>query len=252
MLEREPLEVSRRLLEEAGARVAHDMKEEAFQALDEIMDALRVILEDPHFKPVSDRPRSWISVTWDFLRNGLQFHDESLIRANLAQIRKHSPSKLDVLDRAFTRGLGMMDMRSIREQSTLNQIAMAPLILPRAFSVWGLFKFSTREAQFGAYYIVWFVELMLACAVIGWLAPVLVPGIVVWFVAAEFVDKDLELEEAMSQGYLFSLLVFAGNIELVLELCREKGIELGKLLQVSEQFVLFEMGAAPTDSQQEC
>ena len=219
------------------------MREEAFQALDEIMDALRVILEDSHFKPAPDRPRSLLSSVISFFRNGLQFHDEALIRQNLEEIRKHAPSKLDALDKAFTRGLGLIDTRSLREQNTIHQIAMAPLLLPRAFSVWGLFKFSSRDAQFGLYYVVWFLELMAVCALAGWLSPALVPGIVIWFVGAEFVDKDLELEEAWHQGYLFTLLVFAGNIELVLELCHAKGVELGKLLQVSERFVLFEMAS---------
>jgi len=224
------------------------MKEDTFETLDEIMDALRVILEDPHFKASSDRPLPPYRRAWQFLSNGLTFHGESLIRENLEEIRKHSPSKLDVLEQALSKGSGSLDTRGARERSLLYQLATAPIFFPRVLGILAFLKFSSRDAQILVHYGTWLVQTVALSAFAAWLSPQLVPGVLVWSIVTEIVDRDLEFEEAWSLGYLFSLLTFVGNTELVLELCQNKGIEFGKLLHVSERYVLFEMGMQEDDS----
>jgi hypothetical protein len=217
------------------------MKADTLESLDEIMDALRVILEDPCFKPAAGCPLPFFRRLYHFVSNNLAFHDETLIRENLEEIRKHSPSKLDVLERALSKGTASLDTRGIRERSLVYQLATAPIFLPRVFGILAFLKFSSREAQLTVHYGIWLVQTVVLSALAGWISPQLVPGILVWSIVTEIVDRDLEFEEAWSLGYLFSLLTFVGNTELVLELCQAKGIELGKLLRVSERYVLFEM-----------
>ena len=214
------------------------MKEEAVEALNEILDALQDILEDPVFTPREEAPRN----TWESLvalwRGGGRMHDDDVVIERLEMIDAQRPGKLAALARAMEHASALQHLESQRAKNGWYKLATAPLILPQLLSMLALLTFSTREAQWLVYYGVWLAEAVFFSMLADLISPLLVPTVIMWCVIAEMMEKDLEAEELLGSLFLFRMLMASSKMESILELCREKGVECGRLVSVSERWAV--------------
>jgi hypothetical protein len=212
------------------------MKEEAVEALNEILDALQDVLEDPVFTARADPPRT----SWDafiaFVGNGFKFHDDAFVISRLELIDEQRPGKLAALAAALEKACELQGLQSSRDRSPWYKLATAPLFLPQIAGILCLLKFSTREAQWVAYYGVWLVQAIGMSLLVSLLSPTLVPGVLMWCILSEMMEKDLDTEELLGSLFLFRMLRASIKMEHVLDLCQEKGVECGRLMSVSERF----------------
>src|SRR5262249_41378722 len=123
--------------------------------LGELMDSLRLILEDAQFERPKTSRLTGPQRAWSFFRNGFRFHDDLLIYRNLEEIHSHSPYKLTGLFEVLGRRRSLGKKRGVRDGNIWYLIATAPRLLPFLASLVALLKFSAREAQWAIYSMVW-------------------------------------------------------------------------------------------------
>ena len=215
------------------------MTEEAVAVLNDIMDALRVVLEDPHFQKAPQLATHPVLSAWRFIKNGFRFHDERLVLDNLKKVEEKAPFKINGLLLALRKSVVLHQLRSLRQDRRIYKLATLPLLLPRVASILSLLKFSTREAQSLAYYTVWLFQALALYALVGYFFPLIAPGVLMWCVIAETMDRDLEVEEILGSLGLFSILSMSCKVEYVLDLCQDKGIELGTLIHAAESYGVY-------------
>jgi len=214
------------------------MKEELVEALDEIAGAFCRILDEPDFK--FDKP----PLTFDveglrrFFRQGFSNHSSEEILEALRDAHRRNPYNFTGLIEGFEKLRQIRDFRDSREGSLFYRVALAPIFLPKVTGILGLLKFSNRDVQWGFYYSTLGIVALLGAWLFSWLNPAWIPGLVSWCLLSEFVERDLEIEEALRSNCLFALMVMSGNVERLLEVCRDRGIELGKLFAAGDQITL--------------
>lgn len=214
------------------------MNEEAIDALNDILDALQDILEDPVFTVREEAPRTvWESVLALWRGRG-RMHDDDVVIERLELIEQQRPGKLAALARAMEHASALSGLESQRSRNAWYKFATAPLIVPQVLGMLALLTFSTREAQWLVYYGVWLGEAVFFAMLADLISPLLVPGVIMWCVIAEMMEKDLEAEELLGSLFLFRMLSASSKMESILELCREKGVECGRLVAVSERWAL--------------
>jgi hypothetical protein len=214
------------------------MNEDAVDALNDILDALQDILEDPVFTVRDSAPRTvWDSVVALWRGRG-RMHDDDVVIERLELIEEQRPGKLAALARAMEHASALQGLESQRSRNAWYKFATAPLIVPQVLGMLGLLTFSTREAQWVIYYGVWLGEAVFFASLANLISPLLVPGVIMWCVIAEMMEKDLEAEELLGSLFLFRMLSASSKMESILELCREKGVECGRLVAVSERWAL--------------
>jgi hypothetical protein len=204
--------------------------------LGDLMEALRLVLEDSRFPRLRSGSPAGLAGLLAVLRGG-RGQDGALVYDSLRQIQETAPYKLTGLYEILQKPGALSGLKGMRDGKAWYMIATAPRILPNLLAALALLKFSSREAQWSAYAMAWVIQAAGLCAVVGWLAPMLVPGLIVWCVGSEVLHSQLDFEEVMTFVCPFSILRACSKMEYVLELCQEKGVELGRLLEVSEQFV---------------
>jgi hypothetical protein len=214
------------------------MNEDAVEALNDILDALQDVLEDPVFTARQDAPRSMFQALVSFWRNGYKLHDDEFVIERLELLDEQRPGKLIALARALERAGELRGLQGPRDRNPWYKLAIAPLILPQLCGAMGLLKLSTREAQWALYYGVWLAQAVGMSALASLISPHLVPGVILWCVFAEMMEKDLDAEELLASMFLFRMLRASMKLEHVLDLCWEKGVEAGRLLTVSERFAI--------------
>jgi hypothetical protein len=204
--------------------------------LGELMDSLRLILEDSLFERPSASRLSGTALCYRFFKDGFRFHDDTLIYRNLEEIHSRAPYKLTGLFEVMgRRRLGKR--KGLRDGNVWYLMATAPRLLPFLASLIGLLKFSAREAQWAIYSTVWIAQLIIVGALLSLISPQLVPALVVWAVGAELMHEQLDIEEALRCFCPVATLRTLSKMEYVLELCQERCIEIGKLIDVGERFV---------------
>lgn len=214
------------------------MNEEGIEALDEILNALEDILEDPVFTARSDAPRSIPQAFVAFYRNGWKQHDDDFLIRRLELLEEQRPGKLAALAKAMEKAGDMKAAQDSRERNPWYRAAIAPLCLPQAFGLLTLLKLSSREAQLLVYYGVWLVQALVFSCLASMISPHLVPGVLLWCIVAEMMEKDLDAEELLRSLFLFRMLAASVRLEHVLELCWEKGVEVGRLMTVSDRYAI--------------
>jgi len=214
------------------------MKEEAVDALNDILDALQDILEDPVFTAREEAPHTpWESMVALWRGRG-RMHDDDCVIERLEMIDAQRPGKLAALARAMEHASALQHLESARSRNTWYKVATAPLIVPQLLGMLALLTFSAREAQWIVYYGVWLGEAVFFSSLANLLTPLLVPTVILWCVIAEMMEKDLEAEELLGSLFLFRMLSASSKMESILELCREKGVECGRLVAVSERWAV--------------
>ena len=206
-------------------------REDAIDALNDILDALQDVLEDPVFT-ARDEPTSFLS----FIRSGFTFHDDDFVMERLQLLHEQRPGKLDALARALEKASDLSGLQSPREKNRWYKLAIAPLIVPQVLGLLALLKFSSREAQYLVYYSVWLGQAIGLATLVSLFLPALAPSVLVWHILAEMMEKDLDAEELLGSLFLFGMMRASWKMETVLALCHEKGVECGKLVAVSERF----------------
>jgi hypothetical protein len=214
------------------------LNEEGIEALDEILDALRDILEDPVFTARPDAPRSIPAAFVAFFRNGWKQHDDEFLIARLERLDEQRPGKLEALARAMEKACNLKGLQGSRERNPWYRLAIAPLLLPQAFGLITLLKLSTRDAQLPVYYGVWLLQALFLSWLVSWISPHLIPGVLLWCIVAEMMEKDLDAEELLGSLFLFRMLAASIKLEHVLDLCWEKGVEVGRLMTVSDRYAI--------------
>lgn len=212
------------------------MNEEAVEALNDILDALRDVLEDPVFTARQDAPRSVFAATVALFRNGFKLHDDEFVIQRLELLDQQRPGKLIALARALERAGELRGLQGARDRNPWYKAAIAPLILPQLCGAVALLKLSTREAQWAVYYGVWLLQALALSLFASLISAHLVPGVLLWCILAEMMEKDLDTEELLGSLFLFRMLHASVKLEHVLDLCWEKGVEAGRLMTVSERF----------------
>ena len=212
------------------------MQEEAIDALNDILDAIQDILEDPVFTAREAAPRTaWESISW-FFKNGGRMHDDEFVLERLELLDEQRPGKLAALAQAMEHAAELQGLQSSRERNGWYKLATAPLFLPNLLGLFALLKFSAREAQWLVYYGVWLTEAVLVSLAVSVISPALAPGVILWCIISEMMEKDLDTEELLGSMFLFRMLRASVKMETILELCWEKGVECGRLVSISERF----------------
>lgn len=214
------------------------MNEEAVDALNDILDALQDILEDPVFTASDEAPRS----AWDalvlFWRGRGYMHDDAFVLERLERLDEQRPGKLAALARAMENAGNLQGLQNERDRLTWYKVATAPLLLPSVLSAIALLKFSSREAQWLVYYAVWLAQAVGGAMFVSLLAPALAPTVIVWCILSEMMEKDLDAEELLGSLFMFRMLRASTKMETILELCAEKGVECGRLVSLSERWAV--------------
>ncbi|MBI4863116.1 MAG: hypothetical protein HY815_23050 [Candidatus Riflebacteria bacterium] len=221
------------------------MKQRHLEALDGMIDALRVIVDDPFFKPPPPAQRAIPRGLAASLARVFRFESEGWIDRALKEISMRSPFKVDELQRAVARYNECTESGDPRERSRWYRLAVAPVLVPKICGGLALLKFSAFEARHVGYCAGWAVQTAVAVMVVGWICPQLVLGVILWSILAILIDDDLDLEEVFNGRCLFSALTFVGNMELLMERCRAKEAELGALLSAVDRLVKKEILADP-------
>lgn len=214
------------------------MNEEGIEALDEILNCLEDILTDPVFTARSDAPRSIPQAFLAFFRNGWKQHDDEFLILRLELLEEQRPGKLAALARAMEKAGDLKGLQNSRERNPWYKLASAPVILPQLCGLVTLLKLSTRDAQLPVYYAVWLVQAVGLAFLASLISPHLVPGVILWCIVAEMMEKDLDAEELLGSLFLFRMLAASMRLERVLDLCWEKGVEVGRLMTVSDRFAI--------------
>lgn len=214
------------------------MNEEAVEALNDILDALQGVLEDPVFTARQGAPTSVFAAVVALFRNGGKLHDDEFVIERLERLDRQRPGKLTALARALERAGDLRGLQGSRDRNRWYKLAIAPLLLPQLFGAMALLKLSTREAQWLVYYGIWLAQAVGLSFLVSLISPHLVPGVVLWCIVAEMMEKDLDAEELLGSLFLFRMLYTSMKLEHVLDLCREKGVEAGRLITVSERFAV--------------
>jgi hypothetical protein len=220
--------------------------------LGELMDSLRLILEDSLFERPSVSRLSGTALCYRFFQNGFRFHDDTLIYRNLEEIHSRAPYKLTGLFEVLGRRRSLSKRRGLRDGNVWYLVATAPRLLPFLASLVALLKFSAREAQWAIYSTVWIAQLVIAGTLISLISPQLVPALVVWAVGAELMHEQLDIEEALRCFCPVASLRTLSKMEYVLELCQERCIEIGKLIDVGERFVKEHPGRSTSSTRSSC
>ena len=214
------------------------MKEEAVEALNDILDALQDILEDPVFTARDEAPHSAWESLQAFWRGGGQMHDDSVVLERLERLDEQRPGKLAALARAMENAGNLQGLKNDRDRLTWYKVATAPLLVPQVVSALALLKFSSREAQWFVYYALWLGEAIGGSMLVSLISPALAPAVIVWCILSEMMEKDLDAEELLGSLFLFRMLSASTKMETILELCAEKGVECGRLVSLSERWAV--------------
>lgn len=214
------------------------MNEEAVDALNDILDALQGILEDPVFTAREVAPRTpWESAV-AFFRNRGRLHDDEFVLERLELLDEQRPGKLAALARAMQNASDLSGLQGPRERNGWYKLATAPLFLPQLLGLFALLKFSTRDAQWLVYYGVWLTEAVVGSLLVSLISPALAPAVMIWCILSEMMEKDLNTEELLGSLFLFRMLRASVKMETILDLCWEKGVECGRLVSLSERWAV--------------
>lgn len=214
------------------------MKEEAVEALNDILDALQDILEDPVFTARAEAPRSTWEAIVAFWRGRGRLHGDDVVLQRLELLDEQRPGKLAALARAMENAGDLKGLQSSRDAITWYKVVTAPLFIPNMLGAVALLKFSSREAQWFVYYAVWLAEAVFGSMLVSLLSPALAPTVIVWCILCEMMEKDLDSEELLGSLFLFRMLRASTKMETILELCTEKGIECGSVVSLAERWAV--------------
>ena len=213
------------------------MDQESLEALDDLIEALQSVADDPHMGTERDDTKFSWREAYQFLRGTLHTSDSTDIYNSLKQIRRDRPQKIEDLAQAYKNRVAHGDPSDFRSSSLAYKLFTAPIHLPKKAGSWALNRFSSENAMQTAHYATLLTQTAALTAGATAINPLIGPPVAAWCITSDIGDKILDYQKASQLMHSIWPSLIRGKEQELLATCNRKRIAFGELQEVTQNFV---------------